>query len=198
MSLSYVWIIYYIQEFIVSTSVLRNESAWTLNTGGQASSFVQIGDRGNRGQSSTSGIDRNNVQFYTLVQQNGVGCWNGDLPYFQNSIDIIAQDNTTLVFPNDLKIDQELDQVCKSANNILTDKQYDIQYLFSINFLLRFCNFLQGVWVLSNRLPIYLYSQLDFTDINFRIQRASTRDAILGTNCDTNILKQPLHTLAMT
>lgn len=55
----------------------------------------------------------------------------------------------------------------------------------------------QGLWVLSNRLPVYLYSQLDFTDINFRIQRASTRDAIHGTACDTNILEQPLHTLAM-
>lgn len=105
---------------MVSTTVLRNESAWTLNNGaGQAKSFVQIGDRGNRGQSSTSGIDRNNVQFYTLVQQNAVGCWNSDQPYFQNSIDLVAQDNTTLVFPNDLKIDQELDQVIEQNNRII-------------------------------------------------------------------------------
>lgn len=97
---------------MVSTSVLRNETAWSVNNGiGLASAFVQIGDRGARGQSSTSSIDRNNIQFYTLVQQNAVGCWNSDQPYIQNSIDIVAQDNTTLVFPNDLKIDQELDQV---------------------------------------------------------------------------------------
>lgn len=97
---------------MVSTSVLRNESAWTQNNGaGSSSSFIQIGERGNRGQSSTSGIDRNNVQFYTLIQQNAIGCWNSDQPYFQNSIDIVAQDNTTLVFPNDLKVDQEIDQV---------------------------------------------------------------------------------------
>lgn len=98
---------------MVSTSVLRNESAWTLTNGsGQTSAFIKIGERGNRGQSSTAGIDRNNVQFYTLVQQNAVGCWNSDEPYFQDSIDIVAQDNTTLVFPNDLKIDREIDQVC--------------------------------------------------------------------------------------
>lgn len=97
---------------MVSTSVLRNETAWSLNNGaGLAGAFLQIGDRGARGQSSTSGIDRNNVQFYNLVQQNAIGCWNIDQPYYQNSIDIIAQDNTTLVFPNDLKIDQESDQV---------------------------------------------------------------------------------------
>lgn len=116
----YAFIIVYVnkfwQEFLVSTSVLRNESAWTLNNGaGQAGAFVQIGDRGNRGQSSTSGIDRNNVQFFTLVQQNAVGCWDADQPYFPNTIDIVAQDNTTLVFPNDLKVDQELDQVRANA-----------------------------------------------------------------------------------
>lgn len=177
---------------MVSTSVLRNESAWTLNNGaGQSNSFVQIGDRGNRGQSSTSGIDRNNVQFYTLVQQNAIGCWNADQPYFQNSIDIIAQDNTTLVFPNDLKIDQEIDQVRFNAADVYLMKCPILNLSFHFFFVF------QGVWVLSNRLPIYLYSQLDFTDINFRIQRASTRDAIVGTACDTNILKQPLHTLAM-
>lgn len=100
---------------MVSSSVLRNESAWTLNNGaGQAGSFLQIGDRGDRGQSSTSAIDRNNVQFFTLVQQNAVGCWDADQPYVQNTIDIIAQDNTTLVFPNDLKVDKDFDQVCMS------------------------------------------------------------------------------------
>lgn len=81
------------------------------NGAGTSNAFIQIGDRGNRGQSSTSGIDRNNIQFFTLVQQNAVGCWNIDQPYFQDTIDVIAQDNTTLVFPNDLKIDRERDQV---------------------------------------------------------------------------------------
>lgn len=97
---------------MVPTSVLRNESAWTLNNGaGLASSFVPIGNRGSAGQSSTSGIARNNVQFFTLIQQNAVGCWNSNLPYTQDAVDIIAQDNTTMVFPNDLKVDHEFDQV---------------------------------------------------------------------------------------
>lgn len=97
---------------MVSTSVLRNESSWTLSGGaGTATQFVQIGERGSRGQSSTSAIDRNNVQFYTLVQQNGIGCWRADQPYYQGSLDVVAQDNITLVFPNDLKLDQEPEQV---------------------------------------------------------------------------------------
>lgn len=97
---------------MVSTSVLRNETAWRINNGiGLASAFVPIGDRGLRGQSSTSGIARNNVQFYNLVQKNAVGCWNIETPYNENSIDVVAQDNVTLVFPNDLKLDREIDQV---------------------------------------------------------------------------------------
>lgn len=161
---------------MVSTSVLRNETAWNVNNGiGLAGAFVQVGDRGARGQSSTSGIDRNNVQFFNLVQQNAVGCWNVDQPYYQSSIDIIAQDNTTLVFPNDLKIDQEVDQVF--GVYFFLNKTHD-----SINCCVHF----QNIWVLSNRLPIYLYAQLDFTDINFRIQRANVRDAVMGTSCDPN------------
>lgn len=119
---------------MVSSSVLRNESAWTLSNGaGQANAFIQIGDRGNRGQSSTSGIDRNNIQFYTLVQQNAVGCWNSDQPYFHNTIDIIAQDNTTLVFPNDLKIDQEIDQVYESISIL---RLASIKILFYENYII--------------------------------------------------------------
>lgn len=38
--------------------------------------------------------------------------------------------------------------------------------------------------MLSNRLPIYLYAQLDYTQVNFRIQRVDTRLAVRGTPCD--------------
>lgn len=53
---------------------------------------------------------------------------------------------------------------------------------------------LQSVWVLSNRLPIYLYSQLDFNDINFRIQRAGVREAVVGSSCDPNALRHLIMT----
>ncbi|KAJ6634249.1 Protein yellow, partial [Pseudolycoriella hygida] len=130
-------------EFMVSTSVLRNETIW-LN-GGLANAFIPIGDRGARGQSSTSGIDRNNVMFYNLVHQDAVGCWDTTKPYSANALDIVAKDNETLFFPNDMKLDRELNQ---------------------------------GLWVLSNRLPVYLYSQLDYNDVNFRIQRAGVKESV--------------------
>lgn len=104
-------------EFMVSTSVLRNETLWTV--GGESASasgaFVQIGDRGNRGQSSTSGLDRRAVQFFNLIHADAIGCWDTTKPYgisaFGGGLDVVAMDNQTLIFPNDMKVDHEPRQV---------------------------------------------------------------------------------------
>ncbi|XP_077299773.1 L-dopachrome tautomerase yellow-h isoform X2 [Arctopsyche grandis] len=42
----------------------------------------------------------------------------------------------------------------------------------------------QSVWVLSNRLPIFLYRKLDGKDINFRIMREYVDEAVAGGVCD--------------
>lgn len=42
----------------------------------------------------------------------------------------------------------------------------------------------QNLWILSNRLPFWLYMQLNATDINFRIFTAPVLDAISHTACD--------------
>lgn len=47
--------------------------------------------------------------------------------------------------------------------------------------------------MISNRLPVYLYSQLNFNDVNFRINRASVIDAVRGTNCDPSVPEQTMH-----
>ncbi|XP_049536241.1 L-dopachrome tautomerase yellow-f2-like [Anopheles darlingi] len=39
------------------------------------------------------------------------------------------------------------------------------------------------IWVISNRLPIWIYSQLNVTDINYRIWRQTASRAIAGTTC---------------
>ncbi|KAK4874684.1 hypothetical protein RN001_014044 [Aquatica leii] len=44
----------------------------------------------------------------------------------------------------------------------------------------------QSVWVISNRLPFFLYSELDKNDYNFRIMSAYVDEAISGTICDPN------------
>lgn len=144
-------------EFMVSTSVLRNETLWINDGIGTAKSFIQLGNRGINGQSSTSGIDRNSIMFFNLIQQDAVGCWDIRKSYVEKNLGIVEQNSTTLIFPNDLKLDQEVNQ---------------------------------GLWILSNRLPVYLYSQLNFNDVNFRIMRASVKDAIEGTICDPDVLEQ--------
>lgn len=42
----------------------------------------------------------------------------------------------------------------------------------------------QNLWILSNRLPFWLYQNLNSTDINFRIFTAPVLDAISHTACD--------------
>lgn len=97
-------------EFLVSTDILRNETIWT-NSIPVGNAFKLIGDRGQDGQSSTSGIDRNQVQFFNLVHQDSVGCWDTSKPYTIENVGRVATDNITLIFPNDMKIDHEPHQV---------------------------------------------------------------------------------------
>lgn len=145
-------------EYTALTSVLRNETAWTTNTASQ-SAFTKIGTRGPRGQSSTVGIDNKGVMFFNLVHRDAVGCWDINKPYVPENIGIVEQNETTLFFPNDLKVDNE-------------DRQ--------------------GVWVISNRLPMYLYSQLNFNEYNFRVMRIGVEDAAANSPCDPSISAIPV------
>lgn len=42
----------------------------------------------------------------------------------------------------------------------------------------------ENVWVVSNNLPTFIYAQLDFSQINFRLLRANVQRAIAKTVCD--------------
>lgn len=42
----------------------------------------------------------------------------------------------------------------------------------------------QTVWVISNRLPAFLYSKLDYEDINFRVLWAPSKALAHGTSCE--------------
>lgn len=41
-----------------------------------------------------------------------------------------------------------------------------------------------NLWILSNRMPIWMYGSLDFNDVNFRVFSAPVVDAISHTACD--------------
>ncbi|KAL0104712.1 hypothetical protein PUN28_016383 [Cardiocondyla obscurior] len=44
----------------------------------------------------------------------------------------------------------------------------------------------QNVWLLSNRLPMYLYGTLNSASINYRVFKANVKEAIRDTVCDPN------------
>ncbi|XP_049948363.1 protein yellow-like [Schistocerca serialis cubense] len=146
------------REFAVLSSILRNETA--AKTSDDEFHLLEE-PRGLRdAHASASAMDRRGVMFYNLVTRDAVGCWNSAQPHgYRMSLQgIVAQDNVTLIFPNDLKVDHELRQ---------------------------------NLWVLSNRLPLFLYRELDPNDINFRIMTGSTDELVRGTVCDPDITLIP-------
>ncbi|XP_067005600.2 dopaminechrome tautomerase [Anabrus simplex] len=147
------------REFVVPTSFLRNETA-AVDANPHAFRVLEEPRGLSRSQSSGSAMDRQGVLFYNLVSRDAVGCWNSRQPYgFRMGLQgIIAHDNSSLIFPNDLKVDQETRQ---------------------------------SLWVLSNRLPIYIYSTLDPDEVNYRILTAPTDSIVKGTVCDPNYVYVP-------
>lgn len=95
------------REFYVSTLVLRDPSR--INN--SSSEFKLIGNsRGPSKQSSASAIDNRGVMFYGLVTRDSVGCWDTRKPYLKYTNGLVAKNSDTLVFPNDVKIDQDVEQ----------------------------------------------------------------------------------------
>ncbi|CAH1979422.1 unnamed protein product [Acanthoscelides obtectus] len=134
--------------FHVPTSVVCNETGWAMTK----HAFEVMGQsRGKNGHVSAHWMDKKGILFYNMVTRDSIGCWDSGKPYKRDNLGVVAQSSETLVFPNDIKIDQEERQ---------------------------------SVWVLSNKLPFYLYETLDKDKVNFRIMSAYTDEAIEGTICD--------------
>ncbi|XP_066588473.1 protein yellow-like [Prorops nasuta] len=134
-------------EFAVSTKLLRDPER--INTPESFHEFIPLGSRGPNQQSSVSFLDpKTGILFYALTNMNTIACWNSRNKYSIPQQGIVYMDNVTMVFPNDLKVDQN-----------------------------------GNVWVLSDRLPAFMYSQLDPNDFNFRILTGSVQEAIKGTVC---------------
>jgi len=136
------------KEFKVSNRVLQNESHVT--GGDSYYDFKYVGDRGMNGQSTAEVFDpETGVIFYTQVNKDAIACWNIKRPYTPDTQGLIDSDSHTLVFPNDMKIDNE-----------------------------------GTVWVLSDKMPTYLYKELDPSAVNYRILTGQNRDLIKGTPCE--------------
>ncbi|KAI4456333.1 protein yellow-related [Holotrichia oblita] len=139
------------RQFYTKTSIILNETGWQDYKDG----FKVVGEsRGPFGHVSASGMDRKGILFFNMVTRNAVGCWDSKKAYKKSNLYLIARSNNSLVFPNDLKLDNEPRQ---------------------------------SVWILSNRLPIYLYKKLNKKQYNFRIMSAYADEAVEDTICDTKV-----------
>lgn len=95
-------------QFAVSTRFLQDRSiATNITTLLQAYRF--LGQRGPNMQTTAHALhERTGTLFYTLVNRNGIGCWNtvrNADNYSPETNFILATDDETMIFPNDIIFD---------------------------------------------------------------------------------------------
>uniref|UniRef100_A0A182W666 Protein yellow n=1 Tax=Anopheles minimus TaxID=112268 RepID=A0A182W666_9DIPT len=133
------------REFTVSTRILRDESKVEESF----HDFQYLKERGPNSHTTSRVMSESGLQLFNLIDQNAVGCWHSSLPYSPEYHGIVDRDDVELVFPADVKIDEE-----------------------------------ELVWVISDRMPVFLIADLDYSDVNFRIFSAPLSTLVAGTVCD--------------
>lgn len=134
------------REFSVSTRILRDESR---TEDSYHDFFFYPAERGANAHTTARVVSDDGVMLFNLVDQNAVGCWHTSMPYEPAFHGVIDRDDDGLIFPSDVKIDEN-----------------------------------RNVWVLSDRMPLFLMSNLDYNDVNFRIYSAPLQRLVGGTVCD--------------
>ncbi|KAH8241132.1 hypothetical protein KR026_012633 [Drosophila bipectinata] len=135
-------------EFSVDTGILRNK---TLATSVDIyREFKVLGSRGTNTQAGAEFLDQETgVLFYALPNLNEVACWRTATDFSHNSQSRIYMSNDTMIFPSDIKVDDQ-----------------------------------KRLWVLSNKLPVFIYDELFYGSINFRIFMANVSEAVKNTACE--------------
>lgn len=92
------------KEFSVSNTVLKNETFATSPHAYYA--YTLLGDRGPKSQATAEFYDaETDTIFYTQINRDAIGCWNIKKPYTVDHQGLVDSDSHTLIFPNDLKVD---------------------------------------------------------------------------------------------
>ncbi|XP_011708337.1 PREDICTED: protein yellow-like [Wasmannia auropunctata] len=103
-----------ITEFSVSTDVLQDNQKSQVY-----SNFRIAGTKGQLTQGPSSIIDpKTCIDYFTQVNRNGIACWDITTELNPETFKLVAQDNTTLVFPQDIVIDNESRKLYVLSNNI--------------------------------------------------------------------------------
>ncbi|XP_029678926.1 protein yellow-like [Formica exsecta] len=105
-----------ITEFSVSTNVLQDN---TLKKGKNHYNFHIVGNKGPLTQGSSSIIDSETcIDYFTQINRNGIACWDTTVKLSPKTFNLVAQDNTTLVFPQDIAIDDTSRKLYVLSNNL--------------------------------------------------------------------------------
>ncbi|XP_072396946.1 protein yellow isoform X2 [Diabrotica undecimpunctata] len=90
------------REFVVSTKTLQNsskvEDSWK--------EFYPLNERGPDSHTTSRVMDEDGIQFFNLIDQNAVGCWNSETPYISRNHGVVDKDDKGLIFPADVKVDR--------------------------------------------------------------------------------------------
>ncbi|XP_037931587.1 protein yellow-like, partial [Teleopsis dalmanni] len=133
------------RQFAVSTRILRDEN----RVEDSYHDFMLMDERGPNAHTTARVMSDDGIELFNLIDQNAVGCWHSSMPYAPEYHGIVDRDDVGLVFPADVKIDEN-----------------------------------KNVWVLSDRMPVFLLSDLDYKDVNFRIYNAPLSSLVENTVCD--------------
>lgn len=154
-------------EFTVTTDILRNETLAARRTHGN--DFKFLGQRGLKSNSGSHYFDiKNNIIFFTEMQNNAITCWNVKKPLKRNNIEIVEKNDLTLIYPADLFVSLIIHLSIYIADLICPEFQIDND---------------STLWVLSNRLPRFIYSRYNTSEYNFNIFRENVQTAISDTSC---------------
>uniref|UniRef100_A0A6E8W0Q4 Protein yellow n=1 Tax=Anopheles coluzzii TaxID=1518534 RepID=A0A6E8W0Q4_ANOCL len=111
-----------LNEFSVSTKVLRNQTYATES--GNYHEFKILGSRGPNGQAGVAFVDqKTGVIFYALPNLNAITCWKtSNRAYTIKSLGRVYMSTVDMVFPNDVKVDDE------SNLWVLSDRLHQYMY----------------------------------------------------------------------
>ncbi|XP_035775758.1 protein yellow-like [Anopheles albimanus] len=111
-----------LNEFSVSTKVLRNRT-YALDSSNYKE-FKVLGSRGPNGQAGVAFLDqKTGVIFYALPNLNAVTCWKtSNRAYTIKSLGRVYMSTVDMVFPNDVKVDDE------SRLWVLSDRLHQYMY----------------------------------------------------------------------
>lgn len=91
------------REFSVSTRVLRDESRVDDS---YHDFFFFPTERAANSHTTSRVCSDDGIMLFNLIDQNAVGCWHTSMPYTPQSHGVVDRDDDGLIFPADVKIDE--------------------------------------------------------------------------------------------